>query len=220
METAGTTGGNRRERRRQAILAAARQLFLTHGYGRTTIGDILAVSGGSRSTLMELFGGKEGLFVAVLLDGSRAVEATFETLDASAAPPDVTLRDFARRFAEALLQPDTMAMLAMLAAEGGRFPDIAAAFFRIGPDAAMANLTGYLQRSIAAGHLRPLDPAAMSEAFLGMVLGGAEVRAVVGAPIDAQRAQTLARIDAAVDVFLHGASAGDRKPPPDLTPTT
>lgn len=206
METAEPTG-NRRERRHRAILAAARQLFLSQGYGRTTIGDILAVSGGSRSTLMELFGGKEGLFVAVLLEGSREVEATFEALDTSAAPPDVTLRDFARRFAEAVLQPDTMAMLAMLAAEGGRFPDIAAAFFRIGPDAALATLTGYLRRSIAAGHLRPFDPAAMSEAFLGMVLGGTEIRAVVGAPIEAQRARALARIDATVDIFLRGACA-------------
>ncbi len=200
-------GGSRREKRRQAFLAAARALFLEKGYARTTVGDIVAVSGGSRSTLMELFGGKEGLFVAVLRHGSRAVEATFETLDASAAPPDVALRDFGRRFAEAVLQPDTMAMLAMLAAEGGRFPEISAAFFRSGPDAAVATLSGYLRRSVAAGHLRPLDPTATAEAFLGMVLGGAEIRAVVGAPVEIQRAQALARIDAAVDIFLRGAGA-------------
>lgn len=201
-----TDGDGRREKRRRAILAAARALFLEKGYSRTTIGDIVAESGGSRSTLMELFGGKEGLLVAVLIEASRVVETTFSALAGSVAPPEVALRDFAHQFAHAVLQPETMAMLSMLAAEGGRFPEIAAEFFRLGPDVVVAMLSDYFRRNVAAGYLRPMDPDATARSFLGMVLGGAEVRILAGASVAEQRAEALARIDAAVGIFLRGVS--------------
>lgn len=206
MDAAETTGDNRRERRRCAILAAARKLFLADGYERTTLGDILAISGGSRSTLMGIFGGKEGLFAAMLEDVSRDVAATFKALDASDDPPDTALRAFAHQFLVAILRPETVAQIRVLAAEAGRFPELGRAFFRVGPETGDAMLAAYLKRSIDAGHLLPGDPAAMSQSFLGMIVGGLETRAILGIDTVETIEEHRARVDAAVNIFLHGAA--------------
>lgn len=187
------------------MIDAAKRLFLENGYERTTIGDILEVSGGSRSTLVDLFGGKEGLFTEVLLESSRHIRAIFDALEASDAPPEIALKEMAHRFVFAVFEVETMAMFRVLIAEGPRFPDIVQAFFRLGPKVGHAKLSAYFQRCIDAGLLRPVDPAAMSFAFRGMLLGDAEILTVVGDSLAAQRAGALARVDAVVDIFLGGA---------------
>ena len=54
------------QRRRHAILTAAADVFILHGYEGTTLDMIIEQSGGSRSTLYTSFGGKEPLFLAVI----------------------------------------------------------------------------------------------------------------------------------------------------------
>jgi AcrR family transcriptional regulator len=197
--------GNRRERRQRAMLDAAKRLFLENGYERTTIGDILAVSGGSRSTLVDLFGGKEGLFGEVLLESTRHVQAIFDTLETSDAPLETALSDTAHRFVETIFEDETMAILRILVAEGPRFPEIAETFFRLGPDSGIAKLTAYFRRCIDAGLLRPIDPKMLAYAFCGMILGDAELRAAVGDSLVKQRSLVQARLSSAIEIFLGGA---------------
>ena len=52
--------------RRDAILRAARLCFLDRGFIRTSISDVIALSGGSRATVYDEFGSKEGLFAALI----------------------------------------------------------------------------------------------------------------------------------------------------------
>lgn len=205
QEEADTAHGNsRREKRRRAILDAAAKLFLETGYERTTLSDVLALSGGSRSTLADLFGGKEGLFIEVLREASAHVQAIFDTLGTNDAPIETALRDFARQFIEAIFQPRTIAIIRILAAEGTRIPEIAEAFFRMGPDMGDQKLAAFLQRGVDAGTLRSLDPIAMSRAFRSMVIGDTGMRVVAGVPMPNQLAEALAQVDPAVEIFLSG----------------
>ncbi|MFJ5234769.1 TetR/AcrR family transcriptional regulator [Kitasatospora sp. NPDC088391] len=57
--------GARRTRSRQAILAAARELFSTHGYEQTTVRAVAHRAGVDPALVMKYFGSKEGLFDAV-----------------------------------------------------------------------------------------------------------------------------------------------------------
>lgn len=208
QEEAETASGNsRRDKRRRAILDAAAKLFLENGYERTTLSDVLALSGGSRSTLADLFGGKEGLFTEVLRETSAHVEATFDALGTNDVPIEIALRDLARQFIEAIFQPRTIAIVRILMAEGTRIPEIAEAFFRMGPDMGDKKLAAFLQRGVEAGALRPLDPVAMSRAFRSMVIGDTGMRVAAGAPIAGQLADALAQVDPAVEIFLSGARA-------------
>ena len=58
----------RGERRRAAILKAATAVFLRRGFEGATLDEVIGRSGGSRTTLYEQFGGKEGLFAAIIDD--------------------------------------------------------------------------------------------------------------------------------------------------------
>ena len=203
-EAEAAHGNSRREKRRRAILNAAAKLFFENGYERTTLSDVLALSGGSRSTLADLFGGKEGLFTEVLRETNGHVQAIFDALDTNDAPIEVALKDFAQQFIEAIFQPSTVAITRILAAEGLRFPEIAEAFFRIGPDMGDKKLSAFLQRNVNTGALRPLDPIAMSRAFRGMIIGDTGLCVTMGTLTPEHIADALAQVDPAVDIFLSG----------------
>src|SRR5262245_8106239 len=54
------------EQRRDKIVRMAAPLFLKKGYDNVSIDEIIGVVGGSKATIYAWFGGKEGLFEAVV----------------------------------------------------------------------------------------------------------------------------------------------------------
>jgi AcrR family transcriptional regulator len=64
----------RAELRRAAFLEAARDVFLEFGYEQANMAEIVRRAGGSLSTLYAQFGGKKGLFEAMI--DSRVSELT------------------------------------------------------------------------------------------------------------------------------------------------
>src|SRR6476619_5097403 len=61
------------EPRRERIVRAAAPLFLKKGYDNVSIDEIISVVGGSKATIYAWFGGKEGLFEAVVRQECRDV---------------------------------------------------------------------------------------------------------------------------------------------------
>ena len=93
----GTRERRAREKadRRQAILGAARRLFLDRGYAATTMPRIAAAADLAPGTLYLYFPGKTALYAELLVEGYGLLEkALLEALDGNAAP---------RRQAEALI---------------------------------------------------------------------------------------------------------------------
>ena len=78
---------SRRDARRRAFLDAAMQLFMEKGYGATSLHDVVSRSGGSLSTLYEMFGNKAGLFRELIEDKCATVSSMFD----DAAIADVPL---------------------------------------------------------------------------------------------------------------------------------
>jgi len=199
--------------RRQAMLDAARDVFLEKGYERTTLSDIVTRSGGSRSTLIDLFGSKAGLFAEVMREGSIHISQTFDALEESDAPPRIMLRQFATRFLTALFgDPFAMAFLRILIAEGPRFPELAAAFLRHGPETRDQRLAAYFRHCIDKGLMRPHDPIILSQIFCGMIVGDFDMRGAIGEDMTAQEEPMRAHADAAVDIFLSGILLSDENP--------
>ena len=56
------------DRRRRAIIEAARSLFVEQGYERTTLSEIVDRAGGSLATVYKLFGNKDGLLEAAVFE--------------------------------------------------------------------------------------------------------------------------------------------------------
>ncbi|MBP2299729.1 TetR/AcrR family transcriptional regulator [Azospirillum picis] len=195
--------------RRQAILAAARRLFIEKGFEKTTLSDIIGEAGGSRATLYEQFGDKDGLFRAIMEEDNAMILSGLAPARADdRVTPEAGLTAFALHLVKALLNDETTGTVRILIAEGDRVPDIAESFFRIGPENAIRRLADYLQHLSDAGELHVENPAATAQAFLGMVTGNLLIRRLI-LPESAPAIPDLDRyVRQAVRLFLNGARTG------------
>ena len=198
----------RSERRRQAIIKAATEVFVRHGYLGATTDEVAARASVSKQTLYKHFADKQHLFAEVILDTTVQVvdglsAAVASTLD-DAHDVRQALRALADGFLRGLLQPDVVRLRRLVIAEADRFPEIGRAWFDRGFDRALVILGEAMQRLAGRGLLHNLhDPALAAYQFAGLVMYQ-PMNQVMFAGADAPPpAERLTRIaDSAVDVFL------------------
>src|SRR4051812_15565391 len=94
---------SRGEARRAGILSAARDVFLERGFEGATLDEIVRRAGGSRTTIYEQFGGKEGLFAAIIANVCEEVVAPL--LVEEGGDLEQTLYLTGRRFLAVIMSP-------------------------------------------------------------------------------------------------------------------
>ena len=208
LQPSATAESGRSERRRQAIIQAAIEVFLRHGYVGATTDEVAARASVSKQTLYKHFGDKQHLFAEIILDTtvhvvdglSNAVASTLQ----DAQDVRKALRDLADGFLRVLLQPDVLRLRRLVIAEADRFPEVGRAWFDRGFDRTLVILGEALRRLADRGLLHNLsDPTLAAYQFAGLVMYQ-PMNQVMFAGTDAlPPADTLYRIaDAAVDMFL------------------
>jgi AcrR family transcriptional regulator len=152
------------------ILQAAKQLFASRGYEKTSTVGIARLAGTSESQLMKHFGSKEGLLEAVFDDGWTTLAAHVKELEAATSP-----RDKLRMLLDIMLagmerDPD-LKLLVLL--EGrrirkeGQMVLITQGFLQF-----VGVLDGILEQMRAANQLRPdINIDAARSALMGMFEG-------------------------------------------------
>src|SRR5258707_6299018 len=151
---------SRSERRRQAIIKAATEVFVRHGYLGATTDELAARASVSKQTLYKHFADKQHLFAEVILDASVQVVdglsgAVASTLD-DAQDVRQGLRALADGFLRGLLQPDVVRLRRLVIAEADRFPEIGRAWFDRGFDRALVILGQAMRRLADPGLLHGL----------------------------------------------------------------
>ncbi|MFC9702680.1 TetR/AcrR family transcriptional regulator [Streptomyces sp. NPDC056943] len=135
--------GARAARKRQAVVRAARDLFLREGFG-VGMDAIAAEAGVSKVTVYNHFGSKEALFTAVVagaldepLAGGEEAEGPDLALLVAADGPDAlkaALTDAGRAWARAVRADDEgRALRTLVATELHRFPELGRAWRAHGP---------------------------------------------------------------------------------------
>ncbi|GEO40465.1 TetR family transcriptional regulator [Skermanella aerolata] len=196
--------GPRGDARRRAILDAAWTLFLEKGFERTTLGDIIALSGGSRSTLYEQFGDKDGLFeTAIMLKCSEFIER-MRQIPLDGGDPERTLTEFGMNFTECVLSPESPKFLRLLIASGDQFPQVIDAFFQGAPDAVRQILSDYLREATVRGQLRVTDPDHAATTFLGFLHGDQHLKMLLRPERLATPAELKKFVEGVVRIFLDG----------------
>jgi TetR/AcrR family transcriptional regulator of autoinduction and epiphytic fitness len=193
---ASPTERPRRTLKRESIVAAATQAFLTLGYGAASVDAISARAGVSKRTLYNYFPAKRDLFRAVVAGlyadwGDGGCEAP--PLD---QPPDQALPALARRLLAHLRRPEVQGLLRLVVAEHHRFPELALDFYAEGKGPAVAVVAAYLARQPGR---RVEDPTLAAQMFLGAVKEALFWPILLGLPVTGDEERV---IDAATAMIV------------------
>jgi AcrR family transcriptional regulator len=197
----------RGEIRRAAIMTAATEVFLEHGFGAATLDEVVRRAGGSRATLYENFGSKEGLFAAIIAEQCAKVVEPLQIVPHAKGRPEDVLYAVGKRFLGVLMHPGGLGLYRLVSAEGARFPDLVTQVFARGPKAAADHLAGYFRTQIKQGVLALADADLAARHFLEMVKGDLHTRALFGVPPAPTVSEIEACVRGAVATFLNGALA-------------
>lgn len=192
----------RGEARREALLEAARAIFLEKGYAGTSMDEVVKRTGGSKASVYKYFGNKEGLFAAMFADRCQAFLASLAIPDAISDNLEATLLLFADRVLTASLGEERIAMVRALAAEADRFPALAEMAYHTGPRHGLGLMADFLSRHHQAGVIRCDSPEIAAIQFMEMVKGHPQWRALLGLPPFPPHLDREAYIREAVRTFL------------------
>lgn len=203
------------ETRRQAILAAAAEVFQETGFERTSMAAICERLGYSKATLYNYFSSKEELFSAVVFD---ATEEEFLATQAALDPtmPDLThaLELFGQRFLALIYSPQVQAVRRLMVSEGGR-SDLGKTCYERGPVRSEAHTAAFLQHAMDTGLLRPAD-AKVAAIHLRGLLEAEWVDRFLFQVLDEPSPETIeATVQRAVAVFMAAYKPSDGFATPD-----
>jgi AcrR family transcriptional regulator len=191
----------RGETRRAQILDGATAIFLEYGYSGATIDLVVARIGASKATIYSFFGGKEGLFSALIEERTEHILAGFKDIEIGTVDVRKGLAHFARQYMDVVMSPDAIELYRLILAEGPRFPDLVKSFYRIGPDRVTARVAKDLRLWAQHGRISADDPDRIAAQFLDTVRGELHVRVMAGLRPDDLAEAINSNIDNAVRTF-------------------
>lgn len=204
MNLIHTTSNPRGEARARALRDEARRMFLEQGYERTNINELVRRAGGSMATLYRYYGGKAGLFAAMMEEAREQLLTPLTRADDHGQAPDAFLARLGEGFLRLVVSEEGVGFFRVVLAETYKFPELQKAVERA--FAQLTNhLTSYLDAQVGAGTLRIADTRRAAAQFYEMVKGQAQLLAVTGLGVP-DDAEIHAQVDSAVRLFLHGCA--------------
>jgi TetR/AcrR family transcriptional repressor of mexJK operon len=212
----------RSARKRQAIIAAATELFLRHGYLGTSMDQVTAAAAVSKPTVYKFFADKEQLFTEIVLGTlERAggpvlarVELLARATDVATDPAtdlDTGLRALARDYLAAVTQPNVLQLRRLVIGASHQLPSLARAYYERAPEKTMDALAGCFGQLTARGLLRCPDERMAAAHFAFLVLGRALDKSLFCGDQPFSAAELTAQADAGTTAFLAAYGTGSTR---------
>jgi TetR/AcrR family transcriptional repressor of mexJK operon len=128
---------------RDRLLDTAFSLFLEYGYGNLSLETIARSARVSMRTIYSQFGGKAGLFGAVIRRCSDQFLIGLSEESVLEGPPEEALVCFAKHFLHRIVRSDVIRIRAILIGESSRFPDLATQFYEKGRSVPLITLPSF-----------------------------------------------------------------------------
>ena len=204
---AGGAGGRAEtaDQRRERIVRAAAPLFLKKGYDNVSIDEIIGVVGGSKATIYAWFGGKEGLFEAVVRQECRDVVMAIHADPSGSLEAQLT--EIGQSFLAMVLSPPILEFHRLMVSMGRTFPETGRLFYETGPASAYSAVATWIAKQQKDGRLVEEDPYRLAVLFLDMLIGEHQLSWLTGMPRAARRDKIDETVRIAVKVFLRGCAA-------------
>jgi TetR/AcrR family transcriptional repressor of mexJK operon len=193
----------RPSRSNEELLDLALDLFLEHGFERTSIDAISVAAGMAKRTVYLRYGDKATLFKAAL---KRAIEEWIVPVERLRAAESDSLEESLLRIGQILvaniMSPAGLRLLRLTNAESGRHPELGAFALQQGTHPTVAYLADLFTRRIGPETLMQVNPVEAADAFLNLVVGGPSNATAWGVVLDAGAIDHHTRYS--VELFLHG----------------
>jgi len=189
---------------RDRLLDTALKLFLEYGYGNLSLETIARDAHVSMRTIYNQFGGKAGLFGAVIKRCSDPFVTALSEEKALKVLPEEALVAFAKQFLQGITRPDAVRIRAMLIGESLRFPDLATQFYEQGPQRTLAHLEQFFARQQQAGYFAARDPHVLADQFLSALRSERFQKLQLGLETTPVEAEIDAWVRQTTSLFLHG----------------
>jgi AcrR family transcriptional regulator len=186
------------------MIEAAKQLFLERGFDAVSLNEIVRRSGGSLSTLYELFENKVGVLRAVVAGEKFEGIGRIEAIVARDDDPVATLRAIAGAIHDDLLRQETIALMQVVMGESLRNPEFARSVYTLAHVPFVDMLADTFAGWNRAGKAAMPAPRLAAELFLGLILHGAQLSAMFAGPAGLSGADREERIHEATRLFLAG----------------
>ena len=203
-DLAVTPTRNRLAARREAFLNAAREVFQRKGFAEATLDDVIALSGGSRQTLYALFGGKQGLFEAIVSDTCETIFKSLTPEKLATRSVDEVLKEVGTSYLTIVTSPTCLSLHRLIVAEAPRIPEVVQRFWKLGPGRGRTFLAEFFDRQIERGLLQMPDSQAGAAYFLEMLAGTLRLQCLLGLREPPTPREIEKRVEEAVAHFLYG----------------
>lgn len=156
--------------KREQILQGAMRIFLHHGYATTSMDRVAAEAGVSKQTIYSHFQDKEGLFRALIERVTiRRLQAEYQSeSELFQGEPVAVLTKLANSILRRIEDPEYIALIRLVIAESGRFPELAQLYSNTVVQYGFRNLSAYFQ---SHPELNIPDPEATTRIFMGTIIG-------------------------------------------------
>ncbi|AIN59987.1 TetR/AcrR family transcriptional regulator [Pseudomonas soli] len=188
--------------KREAILEAAKHLFLSLGYANTSMDAVAAAAGVSKLTVYSHFTDKQTLFGAAVMATcqNQLPDLMFEYPE-GAAVEDVLL-NIARGFQALISSDEAVKLSRLIFALGSQDPGFGQYFYAAGPKRVMSGMEALLRCVDQRGLLRIDNPWQAAEHFFCLVKGAPDYRLLLGCSPALVGDEAEAHVREAVGVFI------------------
>ncbi|WP_200626618.1 TetR/AcrR family transcriptional regulator [Pseudomonas sp. LAM2023] len=188
--------------KREAILEAAKALFLSLGYANTSMDAVAAAAGVSKLTVYSHFTDKQTLFCSAVMATCQLQlpDLLFEYPEGAAV--DEVLLTIARGFQALVSSDEAVKLCRLIMAQGSLDPSFGEYFYEAGPKRVLAGMEALLRGAHERGLLRVDNPRRAAEHFFCLVKGAPDYRLLLGCagPLEGDEAE--AHVREVVGVFL------------------
>ena len=199
-----TVRKRRPEARPQEILAAALTLFSERGFAATRLEDVAALAGLSKAAIYLYFPDKNALLRAIV---EEAVSANLDAVRSALAAHHGPVAPFTSIFLETMATRLSTSHLAdvikLVVAESRAHPDIGRLYLDTNISRAIPILQSLIERGIARGEFRPVDPALTVRCIVGPMVLAALWRSVFE-PIGGEPLDIVALARQHADLIING----------------
>ncbi|WP_262964660.1 TetR/AcrR family transcriptional regulator [Methylobacter psychrophilus] len=192
---------------RDRLLDTALKLFLENGYGNLSLEIIAKDAHVSMRTIYNEFGGKAGLFGAVIKRYTDSFVTGLSEDSTLEGRPEEALIAFAKQFLRGIIHPDAVRIRAILIGESIRFPDLALQFYEQGPQRNSFYLAQFFARQQQAGYFIAIDPRVLADQFLSVIRSERFQKLQLGLEQAPEEAEIDTWVRQAASLFLHGCLA-------------